>query len=159
MRLSIRIVKTSFKWLFSGLSGKTSWEWLELFIIPSFLAVGAFYLEEKVEKRQEIIAEERAKQETLVNYFDRMQELMIDKELRQQTQGSEVRDIARAITTITIQALDRERNFLLIRFLRESDLTVRTEDVLDIETMQPANVETVSLLSGLDLGLCRLQWL
>ena len=47
-------------WFFQG---KTSWEWLELLIVPLGLAVGAFYFENRVENRQERIAAERYEQE------------------------------------------------------------------------------------------------
>ena len=122
-----------FKWFAAGVSSKTSWEWMELLIVPLFLALSAFYLENRVDRRQEIIAEERykqeqqiadeqSKQETLISYFSQMKELLLDRQLRKAEENSEVRSVARATTTTSIRALDSERNILLLNFLKESNL-------------------------------------
>lgn len=153
----LRTILMPLRWCFLGVKGKSSWEWLELLIIPLFLAIGAFYLESQVERRQERIAQERyeqdlqiatqkAKQEVLANYIERMQELLLDGGLRQSEERSEVRSIARAITTIAIKELDYERNILLIDFLQESRLLGKTE-----EENNESNRTGISLLAGLDL--------
>lgn len=127
------MIAAPLRWIALGVSGKTAWEWMELLIIPLILAVGAFYLENQVEERQEIaaerryeqeikIADERSKQATLDSYFEQMEELLLDRSLRSSEENSEVRSVARAITTATIQRLDAEQNDLLFRFLKESRL-------------------------------------
>ena len=84
--------------------------------MPVGLAIGAFYLENRVEARQEQIAQARyeqeaqiadaqAKQETLDNYLDKMQGLLLDRNLRGASEESEVRSVARAITTTAIKEL------------------------------------------------------
>ena len=70
---------------------KRPWRWLELLIVPLFLAGGAFYLETRVESRQERIADERAKQAVLDSYLEKMQGLLLDRGLRESSEDSEVR--------------------------------------------------------------------
>ena len=105
-----------------GTERKTSWEWLELLVIPLLLAGGVFYLESRVEKRQQSIASDRQKQSTLTNYLDRMQVLLLEKKLYASSEDSAAQGIARALTEITISELDSERNQLLIIFLQRSDM-------------------------------------
>ena len=127
-------------------------------LIPLFLAVGAFYLENQIERRQERIASERyeqetqianerAKQETLTSYFEQMKELLLSENLRESSEDSEVRSVARAITTTTIKELGSDRNQLLISFLRESNLINKLEEL-------DSNIEdeSLSLLVSLSLS-------
>jgi len=155
----MRIVTAPFKWLLSGFSGKTSWEWLELLIVPVGLAVGAFYLETRVERRQEEIAatryeqelqiaDARAKQETLDNYLEKMQELLLDRSLRDADEDSEVRSVARAITTTAIKELGHERNALLTEFLRQARL---------IQSPEKLQGESITLLTVIDLSNTKLR--
>ena len=156
-------IKSSYKWIASGLSGKTAWEWLELLIVPLGLAVGAFYLENRVENRQEriateryeqerSIADERAKQDVLDSYLERMQELLLDRGLRESSEDSEVRSVARAITTTAFKELGWERNALLVDFLQESNL-ISSNDNLEKES-----VKGIAILSGLNLSRVNLDF-
>ena len=138
-----RTAAAPFKWFVLGVAGKSSWQWLELLIIPVFLAIGAYSLENQADGRQAKIADARAKQETLDNYLEKMQGLLLDRNLRSAKEESEVRSVARAITTTAIKELDSDRNALLISFLKESDLIRRTVDSED---------KTLALLLGLDLS-------
>ncbi|MEL7071697.1 MAG: pentapeptide repeat-containing protein [Cyanobacteria bacterium J06581_3] len=150
-------IKSSFRWLSSGLSGKSAWEWLELLIVPLGLAIGAFYLEDRVENRQEriateryeqerSIADERAKQGVLDSYLDKMQGLLLDRGLRESAEGSEVRSVARAITTTAMKELGSERNALLINFLQESNL------IAEDESFERGKDKNIFLLSRLNLS-------
>ena len=145
------------KWVTSGLSGKTSWEWLELLIVPLGLAIGAFYLDSQVEGRQERIAteryeqerniaDERAKQEILDSYLEKMQGLLLDRNLRKSSEDSEVRSVARAITTTAIKDLDATGNALLLDFLQESNLV--SSGSLEEENTK----ESIVILPGLNLS-------
>ena len=146
------------RWFAVGISDKTSWEWMELLIIPLFLAVGAFYLENQIERRQERIAferyqqesqiaDERAKQETLTSYFEQMKELLLSENLRRASEDSEVRSVARAITTTAVGELDSQRNRLLLSFLQESNL-IRSAEETELES----EIKPLSLLVKLDFS-------
>ena len=145
-------VMVSAKWAYSGVAGKTSWEWLELLIVPLLLAGGAFYIDNQGEKRQEAIADERyrnetalayerEKQETLNIYLEQMKELLLSENLRASSVDSEVRSVARAITTTTIKNLDNERNALVIDFLQESNLLRATDEEVKASTTEAENAK------------------
>ncbi len=144
-----RFISAQFRWVASGVAGKTSWEWLELLVIPLFLAVGAFYLDSRSEVRQDATADNRSKQETLTSYLEKMEKLLLDRKLRQSSEDSEVRSVARAVTTTTIKNLDSERNALLISFLKESNLV--GQGVLQSEG---SNVTDQSLFHPTGCGFC-----
>jgi uncharacterized protein YjbI with pentapeptide repeats len=149
MTFPITFPITSFiRWIVPGVAGKTSWEWLELLFVPVLLAGGAFYLNDQSEKRQESIATERAQQETLISYFDQMKELLLSEGLRKSPADSEVRSVARAITSITIKDVDGEHNALVISFLRESNLLEKPESV---SPPQSKEIQPVPILAGLNL--------
>ena len=158
----------------SGVQGKTSWEWLGLLIVPLvplFLAMGAFYLGSQVERRQESIAAQRyeqeaqiadtrAKQETLDNYLEKMQGLLLDRNLRKASEDSDVRNVARAITAITIRDLGSDRNALLVSFLQESDLIQEDNAFLTGLDLHGADLREADLyranLSEVDLSVTNL---
>ncbi len=156
---------TPARWFVNGLSGKTSWEWLELFIVPLFLAIGAFYLDNGVEQRQEriaaeryeqeaSIADDRARQEILDSYLEKMQELLLDRDLRESSENIESFVIARAITATAIKGLDSERNHLLVVFLREADLLGVSGSASSTEERGGG----IALFEGLDLSDAELSW-
>ena len=135
-------------WCRSGVAGKTAWQWLELLIIPVFLAGGAFYLENQIETRQENIADQRAKQEILSTYFEQMKTLLLSEGLRESAADSEVRSVARAITVTTIRELDSDRNALIISFLKESNLIRKAEG---------ENSNALPILSSLNFSNAKLR--
>lgn len=132
----------------------TLWDWLELLIVPTVLALGAFWLN-KSQKVTELhiaavaretdreIASNRQHQATLEAYYDRMTDLLIEHGLRVSTQDSEVRSIARARTIAALRSLDSIRNEQLFAFLIA---TAITHGDMPIITFREAN------LSGIDLA-------
>jgi hypothetical protein len=96
------------------------WRWLELLIIPVVLAAGAFWFNRQERRAQNVmetrrqeseqalareerendryIAEDRAREEALQWYLDRMQELILDKGLRTSEEDAEIRTVAWART-------------------------------------------------------------
>lgn len=132
--------------------GKTLWDWMELFIIPIFLALGAFYLnrsERDSERRraeertilERQTAEDRAKLEreiatdrqqeaALQSYLDRMADLLLREKLRV-SKKAEVRDVARIWTLTILRELDGRRKGLVLLFLQESGL-IGEKSVIDL---------------------------
>lgn len=74
-----------------------------------------------------------------------MQGLLLDRDLRKSSKDSEVRSVARAITTTVMRELDASRNALLIDFLQESNLANSNGDSGE------ENIEYATILSGLNL--------
>lgn len=156
IRRLVKTIGTSFAWAVEGVSGKTSWEWLELLIVPLFLACGAFYIEARTKSRQERIAEEKTDQIVLDKYLEKMQGLLLDRGLRESSENSEVRSVARVMTATTIKELDSKRNSFIVDFLRESNLigvetdTNEKEQAKDIPFLSELNLSDAEL-RGADL--------
>lgn len=124
-------LKENVSW--TGLRGKTLWDWLELLIIPGVLAFGLLWFDlaenERVrkaeEKRAEIqlnVEDQRAKESALQLYLDRMTALLLERHLRTSDRNDEVRSVARARTLTVLSQLDGKRKGYLLRFLYESGL-------------------------------------
>jgi uncharacterized protein YjbI with pentapeptide repeats len=140
---------------------KTLWDWLELFIVPLFLAGGAFYLnrsereaelrrteeqaklqrqraeEQSILERQ--IATDRQQESALQAYLDRISDLLLDKDL----QNEKVRNVARIRTLTVLRVLDARRSGLIMQFLHEANLINKKNAVVDLKD---------SDFSGLDLS-------
>jgi hypothetical protein len=112
---------------------KTTWDWLDLLIIPIVLAVGGFFLnrtermnaERAAEQRATVereLAEQRAQDTALETYIDRMAELLLDKQLLNSKPDDEVRNVARIRTLTAFRRFDGKHNKILILFLRYSGL-------------------------------------
>jgi uncharacterized protein YjbI with pentapeptide repeats len=69
-----------------------------------------------------VIAEDRAREEALQRYFDRMSDLVLDKNLRESKQDDAKRAMARARTLTVLRSLDGNRKGQVVRFLDEADL-------------------------------------
>lgn len=68
------------------------------------------------------IANDRLRDQTLHNYFDRMSELLLQEKLRQAGPDNEVRIVARAWTLTSLGSLDSTRKGTLLNFLWETGL-------------------------------------
>src|SRR6266699_3076249 len=96
----------------SGLHGKTFWDWLQLLIIPAVLAVGGYLFNYTTGRNEQKAAQVRDQTERDISldnqreaalqvYIDKMSELLLHENLRQSSQGDEVRNIAR-VRTLTL---------------------------------------------------------
>ncbi len=143
------IPATPYNWVYQP--AKTLWDWMELLIVPGALALGGLWFnsierkreavqraaqnrreslenerekarEEARQKNEQKIAQEQAQDNALQIYLDRIEELLIQGDLRQSGEGSEVRTMARTRTIITLRLLDGVRRGLVVKFLWESYL-------------------------------------
>lgn len=108
-----------FNWTWTGFPHKSLWDWMQLFIIPLVLVgIGIIYNR---------VHDQTAHNNTLDNqretalqvYFDRMSELLLEKNLDTE---SNALSIAQARTMTTLRILDPIRRASLIQFLSESSL-------------------------------------
>jgi hypothetical protein len=135
---------TWLRWIWTGLETKSSWDWLELLMIPVVLGLGAFWFNRQAREREQTlaqqarkeeqelanqerkndrrIAEDRAREDALQRYLDRMQELILDKKLRTSEEDAETRTVARARTLAVLRSLDGDRKGQVVRFLYEAGL-------------------------------------
>jgi len=141
---------------------KTFWDWLDLLIIPIVLAAGALWFkrfEAEIARTSESV---RAQEAALETYFDRMSELLLDKEnaLLTSKPNSPQRDMASTRTLTVLRRLDVRRRNQVFNFLRDARLlgvkkrTVYTEDGL-IKTIKEK--DPISVFAGLNMGSMSLQ--
>lgn len=136
---------------------KTLWDWLNLLIVPTVLAIGAllFNRAERVsdrkiararDKTERAIATNKAQEALLQSYLDHMTKLVIDKGLNTTPPRPEVEAIAKARTITILQRLDRTRRDSLLTLLAELRLT---------ELLAEANLPEANL-TGADLSRANL---
>ena len=137
--------------------GKTLWDWFELLFVPTALALAVWFLNRAERQTEREIAHDQARETALQNYFDRMTELLLEKELRRSEPNTEVRDIARARTLAVLRFLDGTRKGTLMRFLYEANL-IGLPAVVDLHgaDLRGADLSMASL-DGTNLGLANLQ--
>ena len=131
--------------------GKTLWDWLDLLIIPLFLAGWAFISSasekffadrsEKERRRREFeIARDNQSETALQVYIDRMSELLLKESLRT-TEVGEVCKVARTRTLSVLRALDSKRKGYVIKFLHESQLILEGETKISLDGADLRNVD------------------
>src|SRR5215217_7699846 len=85
---------------------------------------------ERAEAEREL-AEQRAQDEALQAYLDRMDTLLLEKDLRNAQQDSEVRTLARARTLTVLGSFDPSHKTAAMQFLVEARLVFRGLGQLD----------------------------
>jgi uncharacterized protein YjbI with pentapeptide repeats len=104
---------------------KTLWDWMELFIIPAVLGLGALVFTNQQRVNDQKIEYNRNQEATLQNYMDEMTELLIDQDLQTviSDNGSPVSNVAKVRTVTALRILDEERRNIILRFLYMSRLS------------------------------------
>ena len=127
-----------------GFRGMTVREWLELLIVPVVLSlITVVFTWQQNERQQDLetkrtnqaqkiedqraeaereLAEQRTQDETLQAYLDQMGSLLLEKDLRESQEDSDVRRLARARTLVVLDVLDSPRQNRVLRFLEETEL-------------------------------------
>ena len=102
--------------------GKSIWEWMQVFIVPFFIAVFTIFFSVVQSCSQRQIEDQRAQDAALQAYLDQMSTLLIERDLRASKEGSEVRILARARTLTVLERLDTSRKAEVMQFLLEASL-------------------------------------
>jgi len=124
--------------------GKTLWDWMDLLIIPLALALGAIYLNREEKKLEREVAQDRQREAALQAYIDKISELLLDRDL-QTTEDNKVRDVARTRTIIIMRLLNKDRNDLVIQFLREAKLITNENSILNGADMEKMDLQDLDL--------------
>lgn len=107
---------------------------------------------EKARATELQIADDRQKQATLEAYYDRMTNLL-ERGLRESSEGDILRSIARARTLTVVRTLDGIRNGQLFAFLKSSKLMERESPILDLKGVDLGGaILSAAVLSGADLS-------
>jgi hypothetical protein len=97
------------------------WDWLDLLIVPLFLALAAWFLDSSRKASEARVELDRQRHKILDDYLTCMTGMLL-KEPRLDGSGSAARDIARIRTLTAVRALDGGRKAQLLQFLFESRL-------------------------------------
>lgn len=166
-------------WCWTGVRTKTSWDVLQLLIVPIMLAFGAFCLngiqkrreEKTTEQRAEIerkasemraqtdrdIATDNQREKSLQDYIDRMSELLLKENLHKSDPEDVAREVARVRTLTVLSRLDRPRKESVLKFLHESGLIDKDKHIIDLHggNLSAINFSEAALcgvnLCGVDL--------
>src|SRR5262249_15231081 len=111
---------------------KTLWDWMQMLIIPLALAVFGTWFTYRRESLAREFEQAEMQEKNLQNYFDRMTELTLDKDLRKSQPDAEVRDIARVRTLTVLRGLEGGRKAALLRFLCDADLITRDKSIITL---------------------------
>lgn len=137
--------------------GKTLWDWLDLLIVPLVLAGGAFWLNKTEKKNEQEIATDRQREQALQSYFDKMTDLLLDKDnpLRASAKESEVRVVASARTLATLRTLDPVRKRMLLEFLYGAGLIKEESNyvLLAGADLREADLHSVVLMDAFLVGV------
>src|SRR5215217_2385005 len=150
------------RWRWTGFTGKTLWDWLHLLsalAIPVVLAVAGYYFSSQQDERQRLsevrrakseqaIEEQRAQDAALQAYLDQMSQLMLNGNLRNSEEDSEVRTLARARTRTVLGRLDSHRKGSVVQFLYEASLIDKENPVVSLSGVSLRGAK----LSGADLS-------
>jgi hypothetical protein len=140
----------------TGFRGMTVRDWLDLLVVPLALVVISFLFTTQQDQRQQEIenqraaaerelAVERAQDEALQAYLAQMSTLMLEKDLRNSEEDSEVRTLARARTLTVIRRVDTSRKDEIMQFLLEAALVHRVGESAPVIELGRADLGDVNL--------------
>jgi uncharacterized protein YjbI with pentapeptide repeats len=147
-----------YKWAWTGFSerrfvkandeevreARTLWDWFQLLIIPAALALIALLFDQTQAERDRTRADQRARidreitvdnqqEEALGSYTEAMSKLMLESQLRDSEQGSDLRVLASTRTLSTLRRLNGERKGIVLQFLADANLIRGPDDpVIDM---------------------------
>jgi uncharacterized protein YjbI with pentapeptide repeats len=140
--------------------GKTVWDWLGLIGVPMTLAVLGIWFQSQEQTRanrdaqeQRRLAAEENKEETLQRYFDRVSQLLIEKDLislSRQTKNAIVESASNVIRARTLSVLrsftqDGERRGSVVLFLIETEMLHKLKVSLANSQLAGANLTEADL--------------
>ena len=111
-------------WHWTGIQEKKGWEVVQLLVgisIPIVLFVGGQYFTTQNNEKQQNLADDKTKQDTLVKYLDQMAD-SLQHGLLKENPGDDQSIVAQSRTVLALQSLDKNRQHLVIQFLQAAGL-------------------------------------
>ena len=102
---------------------KTMWDWLDLLIVPLFIAFAAFALDGSRKHAEQTLERDRQRQQVLEGYFDRVTDLLLNGKLS--GESGDRGGVARTRTLAALRLLDGPRKAQLLQFIYEAGLITR----------------------------------
>lgn len=136
--------------LVASVVDKGLWDWLDLLIVPTALAIVGLLFTGSQNLAAQADAERRAQDDHLQDYFDRMGRLLIDEDLRNERDTTDLRNLARGHTLSVLEGLDGRHKRNIIRFLYGAGLIyahVPRVIALDEADLTGADLEAMHLCS------------
>lgn len=138
----------------TGLRGKTLWDWLLLIsalAVPVVVGFAGLWFTQQQAARQQDIEDQRSQDTAMQAYLDNMSTLLIDEQgtqLRKLDPDEEVLDLIQARTETVFAVLNRERQVSIVLFLARAQLILKDSPIVILERV---NLEGVDL-TGLNLS-------
>jgi uncharacterized protein YjbI with pentapeptide repeats len=111
---------------------KSLWDWMNLLIVPTLLAVGAI-LYNRIEKQNEQRRAEDHLQETVLSaYLDRIATYLLNNKLRSSKVNSAVQDVARGWTLTVLPRVNGQRKGVVLQFLYGANLLMKDNSVIQL---------------------------
>jgi len=103
----------------------TLWDWLELLIVPAFIAGVGIWFNNQQSQRQAEIEDRRAQDNALQAYLEYLSERILQDDLRTAKEGTGLRRLTRARTLTLLESLGPKSKGRVILFLAELELIQR----------------------------------
>lgn len=107
--------------------GKTLWDWLQLIGVPVILLLATTIIENNNSR----LNEDRLEDTALQTYFDKIEDLLLNKKLGQLGQFKEASAVARSRTRTVLRTVRGVRKGRVLQFLHEADLLRYVDPSLD----------------------------
>jgi len=136
-------------------TGKTLLDWLQLLgviAIPIVVGFGTAFFTRQQAKTSEANAETQQQEELLRTYFDKLSDLLLNKEL---STNPNVQSIVRARTSAALHILNTARKAIVLRFLHDSDLLQYVKSFLYSLDLSNTDLNNIDL-SGANLTAANL---
>lgn len=151
--LGLIIYVSCFHWIdnkswpnWTGFKGKTLWDFLEILVVPIFLAIIAIVFNILSNKNSNRIADNRTQDYTLRNYLDDLSHFLLEEDIYQTDDNSPIRQLLRAKTLTALHQLNGERKGILIRFIYHLGLINKNGPLINLSG---ADLKSINL-SGAD---------
>jgi len=131
-----------------GYTQTNLWDWLGLLIIPVAITLAGIWLSNVQVRREVTASNEHAQDEALQKYLDQMSDLLVDKQLRECAEDSDIRMLAQAHTLATMLKLDRSRKRHPLKLIAQLKLINRDKPLLHLKNagLDTADLHEVTLL-------------
>ena len=127
----------------TGIKGKSLWDWGELLIVPLMLAGIAIWFQistssstkKSAETRATVereIEEDRARETALQNYLNAISTLLLENDLPNAKQDDIVQRLATTRTLAVFRQLDGRRKGVVLQFIYDTGLITKDRKIIDL---------------------------